>query len=359
MTDKYPTRAGVLNSLPRSSPDPFRAYDFGSILRREAKNLELDVSDRIAKQNPTLGAAGTWVPFEVLTRDLTLTSGGGADLVSQELPPTIAEALRPYSVVAGNGATILTNLKGNFLYPRFAIPNASNFYTETAVVASDTDTTVGVMPLTAHRISSTITLSKQLIYQAHADIEALVKRELLANIGSSIDNFALNGTGVAPQPLGLLNIGTNSPSGAQSLSLLSAPVTFGGAATFDSLNTFVTEVQEANVQDDGTFAWALSPATEGKWRVAQKVSGYPSYLLEDGKVLNYPARGTNNLSTNQAIFARWSDVFLGIFGSGVDVLVDPVSHALLGQVRIFLTTFVDVNVLRGVSVVTSTDSAAQ
>ena len=173
-THNFPTRAGVLSGLANPPNSPFQtdtvrtgagadlmlgAYDLRSVLLGEPKEYEREVSDKIARQNPELRSAGLYVPYDVFSRDLTLTSGPGSDFVGTELPLTIADALRPYSVCVGNGATVLSGLRGNFQYPRFASTSSPTFMTEIQGL-SDGSQSAGAMTLTAHRISTEVILSR-------------------------------------------------------------------------------------------------------------------------------------------------------------------------------------------------------
>ena len=74
------------------------------------------------------------------------------------------------------------------------------------------------------------------------------------------------------------------------------------------------------------MGWIISPKTKNKWSNAQRVSGFPSYIYEGGFVNGYPAQTTSNLaSTDQCIFARFSDAVLGIWA--VDIVSNPYSLA--------------------------------
>jgi hypothetical protein len=100
------------------------------------------------------------------------------------------------------------------------------------------------------------------------------------------------------------------------------------------------------------------PATKGKWSTAPKIAGYPAYLYQDGKVGDHPLRASNNLSaTNQVVFARWSDVVIGLWP--LSLLSDPYTLGTTANVRIFADVFMDVGVLRGPAVCISADSGAQ
>ena len=68
----------------------------------------------------------------------------------------------------------------------------------------------------------------------------------------------LNGTGTAPQPLGILHYPANA-TGAYAYDHRSANVTFGGPATWTSVLAFEKTLEQGLVQNDGTFGYAVDP----------------------------------------------------------------------------------------------------
>jgi hypothetical protein len=113
-----------------------------------------------------------------------------------------------------------------------------------------------------------------------------------------------------------------------------------------------------NVTDDGSFGWIVDSSTWSKWSTAQKASGYPSYLIENGQALNHPVRVTNNLSaTHQALFGRWSSTVLGIWA--ISILSDPYIFASTNQVRLQIDVLYDFNALYAPALIRTEDSAAQ
>ena len=55
------------------------------------------------------------------------------------------------------------------------------------------------------RISGSTVVSRQLVYQSSPDIDAFIANDIANAIAVAVDNAALNGTGTAPQPLGILH----------------------------------------------------------------------------------------------------------------------------------------------------------
>ncbi len=344
------------------APEPYdfgeQMYDLRRLLRGEHR-FESEVSEQIRQKNPELRATGKFIPWEIFTRDMVAGSpSAGGSFVQTERLPDIADALRPVSQVVASGATVISDLQNTALsWPRWQLPSSPSAVTEIGPIASSGQTS-SLMTLSAHRVSSMTVISKQLLAQTtNMGLEELIKKEMLRSIGSTIDGYCLSGSGVAPYPLGILNMPKNT-AGQRDVGKLQPAITFGGPASWTELVSFVGAVEGTDVADDGTMGWIVSPAVKQKWSVAVKLATFPSFLYENGKVGDHPLRASNNLSaTNQCVFARWSDVVIGLWP--LSILVDPTSQAMSANTRLFMDVFCDVAVLRGPAVAISADSGAQ
>jgi HK97 family phage major capsid protein len=207
-------------------------------------------------------------------------------------------------------------------------------------------------------------LSRQLILQSSPDIEAFVANDLATAIGVAVDNAALNGTGTAPQPLGILHYPVNS-SGTYTYSSRSANVTFGGPASWASVLAFEKTLELGLVQNDGTFGYAVDPTVRDKWQQTAKLAGYPSFLWENlpddvdfGRVNGRRAISSTQLPAGQVIFGKWSELLICTW-IGVEVLVDPYSLATAAEVRVRVSLLADIGFRYALAFCASSDSGAQ
>jgi hypothetical protein len=354
-------------SIPPAVPDDFgeAMYDLRALLRGD-RRFESEISEQIRKTVPELRARGQFVPWQVFNRGVgallqrDMVAGApttGGSVIQTERLPDIADALRPVSQVVASGATVLTDLTNNISWPRWQLPSTPSAVAEIGPISSSGQTS-SLLSLSAHRVSSMTTVSRQLLVQGSSmKLEELIKLEMLRSIGSIIDAYVLTGSGVSPYPLGILSMPKNT-IGQRDVGKLQPAIALGGPASWTELVGFVGAVEGTDVADDGTMGWIVSPATKQKWSLSAKVATFPEFLYEDGKVGDHPLRASNNLSTtNQVIFARWSDVIIGLWP--LSILTDPFALGTTANVRIFMDVFMDVGVLHGPAVCISADSGAQ
>ena len=73
---------------------------------------------------------------------------------------------------------------------------------------TDSDQSFDSFTIVPKRISGSTVVSRQLVYQSSPDIEALLANDIATAV--AVDNAAINGTGTAPQPLGILHYPVNA-----------------------------------------------------------------------------------------------------------------------------------------------------
>jgi hypothetical protein len=208
-------------------------------------------------------------------------------------------------------------------------------------------------------------LSRQLVYQSSPDIETFIANDLANAIAVAVDNAALNGTGVAPQPLGILNYPAN-PAFSYVYSSRSANVTFGGPTTWANVLLFEKNVELANVVNDGTFGYVTDPLCRDRWQQNTKITTYPSFLWENtsdpgdpfGRVNGRRAISSTQIAGSKVIFGKWSEMLICTW-LGLDVHVDPFSLAVTGEIRVQVSLLADIQFRYPLAFCASNDSGAQ
>jgi hypothetical protein len=93
------------------------------------------------------------------------------------------------------------------------------------------------------------------------------------NIGRvAVDSAAINGTGTAPQPLGILHYPVNT-AGPYTYASRSANVTFGDPATWPNVLAFEKILEQGLIVNDGSFGSAVDPTVRDKWQQTAKLAG--------------------------------------------------------------------------------------
>ena len=204
--------------------------------RPNLDGFEAEVDQELKSLNRARNVVGILVPIEALRpwrRDLTV-AGLPVTVQTTVEPDAPISFLRAKTVCGKLGATFVDGLVGgnlgNLKLPRATLGGVASWQPEVGA-GGDNDQNLDSFTLSAKRITGSTVLSRQLILQSSPDIEAFVANDLTAAIGVAVDNAAINGTGVAPQPTGILTVPANA-AGSYVYSERSANVTFGGAATW-------------------------------------------------------------------------------------------------------------------------------
>lgn len=274
------------------------------------------------------------------------TTAGGHAIATEKMG--IIEYLENALVLKQLGADFWTGLTGNISWPREDSSVTAAFATEIAT-ATKSSPTLEAISLSPNRLAAYMDLSKQLMLQTSPNIEARLRARLGNALARGIETAAINGSGTAPVPRGILNT-----SGIGSVAL----GTNGLAPTFAMLNGLVKEIDVDNALM-GNLGFLGNAKTTYAFKTTPKIgSTYPEYLMgENGSSLvGYGYASTNAVPSNldkgsssgvcsALIFGNWSDLVIGQWG-GLDVEVNPYTKMKEGIVELVCSAYVDVEVLR-------------
>lgn len=342
------------------SPKEFKEYSLARVLRALSDpmryghdaSLERTVSYRALKAGVARQGAGYFVPFEILQRDLSVgTASAGGNLAGGSITDAAAW-LRPASAAVSAGATFLSGLNDAINVPRFASGITAGVVGESQPGAKS-DPSFAALHLTPKTITAHLDWSRRLGQQANEDISNMLSADLAAAVGTVIDQMAINGSGTSSKPLGILNtpnigdvaIGAN-----------------GGAATWDKIVDLEYSVAAENAAI-GALGFVTTPKVQkqlkkteafagagvpiwGRNSVGDSIGGTPAWASN-----NVPSTLTKGSSANCSalIFGNWVDLIVGIWGGGVEVLVDKVTNVLSGGTRLVVFIDADVGVRRPTS----------
>jgi HK97 family phage major capsid protein len=262
------------------------------------------------------------------TRDATVAGTGGYLTAVQNL--AAADVLRPWSVTARAGLTILDNLKGNTTIPRVGAPPSGQWLASEGTSITAADPVLGQVALTPRVFGSMIQFSHKFLLQA-ATAEVFVRAQLLGAAGKAIDAAVLAGTGTE-QPTGILGMaGLASESGTA----------FAWANAINMLQTLA----DAGLDDSRVSFIAAPNARKVLQGRAVSTSG-PRFIWDDDRVVNRAAFATSSMSSTLMLAGDFSRTVLGIFGPAIEISVNPNDPTLfksgIVQVRVLLIADVTV-----------------
>jgi HK97 family phage major capsid protein len=272
--------------------------------------------------------------FEIDQQRATYAVGASATggvTVATDVSGDIIEFLRNRSLVLRMGARELSGLSGNLNVPR-QNSTANTYWVGEGGTVSQSEATFDDVKFRPKTVGLKSRMTRLMLLQSSTDIESFVRQDLAASLATEIDRVAINGTGTANQPAGLLN----SSMGTQTVSLGAN----GGALTWTAITQMETALSTANA-DVGSIGWLLNPYIRGKLKTTLKnpTAANSDWIWESGtdplmgQVNGYSAGVTNHLPANLTkgtgtnlsalIFGDWSSLIFANWSSGLEVLASP------------------------------------
>jgi Phage capsid family len=263
---------------------------------------ELQVSAGVRDPNP----ARPVIPFVDLVRGLDVNTSGdnGGDLVGSEMRAP-EYLLRGYSVLARAGCTILPNLTGNAAVPIVKDDVSTEWLSTESDAPTPSAPAFRQATLVPKTVSAYTEISRQLSRQANA--EFFVRRILLSAIGVALDAAILGGAG-GEQPRGILGSDDIDVQAAGSIS-----------------NSTISAMKSACASsgcDDSKIVFLADPTLrqtlEGRER------GFGSGFIWDGDEVGSRAALVSTAAPAGTLIAGdFENVIIGLFGVGIELVVNP------------------------------------
>jgi len=278
--------------------------------RTRLQGLELEVCEeaslKAGERAEHFDPQRLWVPLSAIRAMGTTPGAKGGYLVGTDALEAV-DVLRPWSVVASAGATMLTGLRESVPIPRVTGAVTAGWISENSAGPNETPPSLGSASLTPKTAYARVNFSMQVLRQGVA-VEAFIRAQLLAAVGETLDTAFFAGTG-GTQPLGLLNTsGFNSVSGT-------------------SLSHAGTLSMRRKVLDAGgreeNLAWVGTPAIQELLGARQRVTGGDRFVWDEAGILGLPAYATKNAAANALVVGDYARAAVGVFGPGVRIDVDP------------------------------------
>ncbi len=287
---------------------------------------------------------GFFVPDVVLSgqRDLLTTTNAAAMIGTHHAGNAFIDALTPEVKVMSLGATVLQGLRENVSIPRMPSGTSAEWVAENASATESTPTFDSVS-LTLRQLSASTRISRRQAKQALPGLDVILQNDLRRQIAVSLNSAAINGAGSATEPRGILN--------TTGVSLVDRdPATGGGtpgSLTWRSVTRLMAAVEMANAPMASMGFLTNYNVKAAMLRTGKLLGDQTDAILNspgDGKSVAglpiaftslVPSDLTEGAETDLSalIFGSWSDLLIGSWG-GIDIILDELTEARQGNVRI-------------------------
>lgn len=318
---------------------------------QEAAAYERECSDAAAKILKR-EATGFLVPYDVMTRDLTVgtTTAGGYLKGTDHLAGSFIDALRNRMMVQKMGARVIDGLVGDVAIPKLS-GGASTYWVAESGAPTEGAETFGQVTLAPKTIGAYVDISRKLLKQSSPAADMLVEDDLSIGLALGIDLAALHGTGSSNQPTGIAaTSGIGSVVGG----------TNGAAPDWADMVALWAAVAVDNA-DLGSMGYLTNSKVIGKLMTTDKASGAAQFICPafpnaegytsiggmrcgvSNQVSAALTKGTSSGTASAIFFGNWADLIIGAWG-GLDLTVDPYSGSTTGTVRVVALQDVDIAV---------------
>lgn len=328
-----------------------RNYSFVKAIRskmmgEQLEGFEMEMHQEAVKEARDCGTkvSGIGVPFMVLSPEKrTILAGTETDIIPTEFQGFI-DILMARLAIKMLGANFLTGLTSNLSIPRLTGQATASWKDEDTVSAESTHT-FDAVSLSPNKLTTYTQYSKQMIMQSAVGIENLVRNDLVNVSTLALDAAAINGSGTAPTPRGILN---TSGIGSVAIGLN------GGAPTYELLVALVKELAVDNA-DMGSLGFLTNPYVKAKLQTTKLDAGSGLFVWPQGvdSLMGYktaittqvPADLTKGTSDDCSaiIYGNFNDLLIGQWG-GMDLIVDPYTQATYDYTRVIIHSYWDIDV---------------
>jgi HK97 family phage major capsid protein len=285
-----------------------------------------------------------WRRAPVERRELSLTTGGGSNLIQTDVSPATIDILRNKSVMIRGGATVMADLIGDLAIPRLNTSATVSWVTDgTALTPSNPN--FDQLTFSPHQAGGTVGISRQILQQSSPDVARVIENDLTALIGTGIDQAALNGTG-PPEPIGILNS-------------TGLPLVIGGdngaAITYANIQALIGQVDESNALD-GRLAFVTNAKVCQSMRATRRTEwDTASNMIQNtpGSLCGYPCYSTQNVPStltkgtgtglSAMLFGDLSGVYIAAW-SMLDIMANPFDSAAFASGAVLVRAMCTVDV---------------
>lgn len=278
------------------------------------------------------------LPLQLLTRDMSvgLAANSGAQLAGTDTAEPF-HAIRQFSLAARLGAQIMTGLVGNVDIPKITTTTGGGWQDgENDALGEETPTTSKVS-LTPKIAGTYIQYTRRLKLQTQ--IDAILARHMLIQLGNLIDQAVIDGTGLAGQPTGLMN-----SSGVGDVS--------GTSFAWD--DALAMEASAATAAGDLPLAFVGHPDSRQLLGGRAKGSG-DGFIWADRRIGDVDAFASAAAPSKSLLVGPWGTVIIAMWGESIVLEVNPYENFQTGLLGARMLASVDIG-LPGVTMFAKSES---
>jgi HK97 family phage major capsid protein len=290
------------------------------------------------------GGLGSMELRDTTATGTTSVAGDQGGVTIQTMLGSLIDRLRKKLILNSMGVTMLGGLQGNIDFPKVIADDEATEKAENAVSA-ESSVTFSKISLSPRRLPVFVEVSRQLLLQTTADIEAWLRNDMAFQIAQVMDQRGIYGSG-SGQPFGILN---TAGVGAVALG------TNGLAPTYDMIVDLETLVASLDA-DFGALGYITNTKVRGKLKKTLVGTNTAAQMIWDrqnpASPLNDYKVGVTNIVPSNLVkggsgavcsalaFGNFNDCLMGQWG-GLEFLINPYSRDTEGLIRINAWTFYD------------------
>lgn len=332
----------------------FRKLILAGLGQSKLDGIELEMHQEAVKEATAENRIirGLGVPYLLLSNMVMKRASTGQNVTTaaeggylvQEEPLLYYAALRDKLLLPGMGAKFLTGLIGDL--PLIEGGSFTASWLAEADESTATKATFDEFLMQPKRLQATGALSLQLLKQTSIDVERMIEDNIIAAHALGLQTAAINGSGSAPEPRGILNkTGIGTVVGGAN----------GAVPTFKNMVDLETEIAIDNAEGS-SMAYLTNAKVRGILKQTEKTATNGLYIWDLNGVNGYPAFVTNAVPSNlskgnqasvlsAAIFGDWSKLHIGQWGN-IDIIVDPYSLKKKAEVEVTVISYGDIGILQ-------------
>lgn len=269
-------------------------------------------------------------------RAITATDAGYGIENVPEQKMNILEPLKNSLVLAQAGAQIMTGLVGDVSIP--VLTAGSCYWAGETVAATGSTAAFTEISMKPLRLSAYLDVSKQFLIQDSNDANNVLTNDLASALAQKIEATWL----------GTVSGSTTAPDGIFAGSIANDFAATG--FTYDNVLALEALVEAKNLTD-----YTLIASPSAKFQMKGKMigtSGQPVWAMNE--VDGHKAISTGNIADKKVVIGDFKDLIIAQWG-GVEILVDPYSQAVNGNVRLVINGYFNVKARRDSFVVAVAD----